>query len=462
MSLSLDYSAKRFAAAEKTALSYISSTGISELLRGGVLLALSGGADSVFLLHLLAKHAREKGFLLLALHVNHHLRGKEATRDAEFCRTLCNSLGVRFECLDVDVDAERKKGKIGTEEAARRVRYRALREALSRHPELSCIATAHHATDQLETVMFQMLRGGGLRAVGGMSPVRFPIIRPLLCLSRKEIEGALADAGGIYVTDSTNADIGYTRNYLRREILPRLFRINRSPERAVFRMTEAISHDNALLDELAWAARKDAPVCGDGIDAIYLSSLHEALRRRVIVLLYEEQRDKDASHIAIEHTHIVSISRLLRSGRTAFSLAVPNRLYAVLRDGVFSFRRATHSDAASYVHIPLSEGEHSLPGGFFLNVQRGEKEIFVRCFSFLHKIDTTTAISSDIINGELYMRARMPQDAYRFRGHTHSLKKMYNEAKIPLAIRPYLPILCDRNGILWVPFFPVREKLCKD
>ena len=462
MSRRLDYSAKRFAEAEKKVLSYSSATGISECLSGGVLLALSGGADSVFLLHILNRLARKKNFSLLAVHVNHHLRGAEATRDADFCRALCMELGVRYECLDVDVDAEKKNRKLGTEEAARRVRYRALRAALAEHSELSCIATAHHATDQVETVMFQMLRGGGLHAICGMAPVRMPIIRPLLCLSRKEIEEALSVVGCAYVTDSTNADIGYTRNYLRREILPRLLRVNREPERAVLRMSEALSHDASLLDELARSARACAPLRGDGVDAAYLSSLHEALRRRVLILLYEEQREKEASHIAIEHTHIVNISRLLQSGRASFSLAVPNRLYAVLCDGVFLFRRSLPEDTLPSESIAISEGRHSLPGGFFLDVRYEASEIFVRCFSFLHKIDITTAISSDIINGDMYVRTRMPHDAYRFRAHTHSLKKLYNEAKIPLAIRPHLPILCDREGILWVPFFPVREKACKD
>lgn len=462
MSHPLDYSVARFASAEKKVLSYVFDTKMKEHLCRGVLLALSGGADSVFLLHLLARLSKKEQFPLLAVHVNHHLRGDEATRDADFCRDLCATLGVFFECLDVDVAAEQRDGGFGTEEAARRVRYRALRATLAAHPELSCIATAHHATDQLETVLFQALRGGGLRAVSGMAPVRLPIVRPLLCLSRTDVEEALAAAGGTYVTDSTNADVGYTRNYLRREILPRLSRINREPERAVLRMTEALSHDAAFLDALARSARDAAPQRGDGVDAAYLSSLHEAMRRRVLILLYEEKRDKEAAHIAIEHTHIVSISRLLKSGRTAFSLAVPNRLYAVLRDGVFSFCRAPQKEEPIEGRIPLTEGDISLPGGFTLSTRYGDGTVFVRCFSFLHKMDITAAISSDIINGDVYVRSRMPQDSYRFRGHTHSLKKMYNEGRIPLAVRPYLPVLCDRDGILWVPSFPIREKLCKD
>ena len=462
MSHPLNYSAAGFASAEKKVLAYISDTGMDAHLCRGVLLALSGGADSVFLLHFLARLAKRAGFPLLALHVNHHLRGDEAERDADLCRELCAGLGVALECLDVDVAAEQREGGFGIEEAARRVRYRALRAVLASHPELSCIATAHHATDQLETVLFQALRGGGLRAVSGMAPVRLPIVRPLLCLSRTEIEGALSEAGGAYVTDSTNADISYTRNYLRHEILPRLSRINREPERAVLRMTDALSHDAAFLDAMARSARDAAPQRGDGVDAAYLASLHEAMRRRVLILLYEEKREKEAAHIAIEHTHIVNISRLLRSGRTAFSLAVPNRLHAVLRDGVFFFCRAPQAEAPIAGQIPLTQGEISLPGGFSLNTRYDGNTVFVRCFSFLHKIDITAAISSDIISGDVYVRARMPQDSYRYRGHTHSLKKMYNEARIPLAVRPYLPILCDREGILWVPFFPVREKLRKD
>ena len=462
MSRPLDYSAKRFTAAEKAVLSYMSQTGVLSQLSGGVVLALSGGADSVFLLHLFARLANKRRFPLLAVHVNHHLRGIESDRDEAFCRELCASLGVPFECRDVDVAAEMKKGRFGTEEAARRVRYRALRVVLAEHPELSCIATAHHATDQLETVLFQMLRGGGLRSVAGMAPMRLPLIRPLLCLSAKEIKAALSDAGCSYVTDSTNTDVGYARNYLRHEILPRLLRINPMPERAILRMTESLSHDGALLDALAHKARRAAPIRGDGIDAAYLRSLHEALRRRVLIMLYEEQREKDASHIALEYTHIVSISRLLQSEKIAFSLAVPNRLYAVLCDGAFSFCREPKRKIVPMGCTMLSEGDTTLPGGFFLNIRHEDGNAVIRCYSILHKIDITATISSDIINGDMFVRTRMPKDAYRFRGHTHSLKKLYNEAKIPLNIRPYLPILCDGDGILWVPFFPIREKLCED
>ena len=437
---------------------YMDECGITPHIRKGALVALSGGADSVLLLHILAHLSARDGFALHAVHVHHHLRGGEADRDAEFCRALCRRLGVGFTLLDVDVPAEMRRLGTGAEETARRLRYLALRRELAAHTELSCIVTAHHATDHLETVLFQMLRGGAAGALIGIRPVRPPVVRPLLCLTRGEVEAALAAEGIDYVTDSTNLSIAYARNFIRHELLPRVFRLAPQAERTVLRMSEAVRQDAELLDELAAEARANAPVMGDGIDASYLRGLREPILRRVLLLLYRERREERLAHIPLEHTHLLAISRLLASGRPSFCYAVPCRLFAVCRDGAFFFTKHIPCEASVTAKIPLSEGENLLPGGFTVTVKTTADSVLVRCFSILHKLDIEAAISPAIINGGMYCRGRLPGDAYAFRGHTHSVKKLYNEQKIPMAVRPSLPILCDDDGILWIPHFPVREK----
>ena len=440
---------------ERRFRTYAAETGALEAMQGGVLLALSGGMDSVLLMHLLVRLAKEQGFPLLAVHVHHHLRGGEADRDAEFCRALCATLSVPFEIAHCDVPAEARRQRRGIEETARRMRYGALRAVL-RRCDLACIATAHHAQDQLETVLLQMLRGGGLQALVGMRPVRLPLIRPLLGLTREEIAAAVTAEGFSYVDDSTNVDTAYTRNYLRAEILPRLASVNGNATQAVCRMCEGLAHDADLLEILTDRAITDAPPCDGGVDVAYLMTLHEAIRRRVILRLYAAARGDDRADVPLEHVHLTAITRLLATGRRRFSVAVPCALHAICEAGVFSFR-VKEAAPAPISHTALTEGDTCFPGGVTLNLRREGATVFLRCFSFLHKIDIVTAFSSAIINGELYCRGRLPGDAYRFRGHRRLLKKAFNEAKVPQELRELLPVVCDNAGILWVPYLPVRE-----
>ena len=443
-----------FLSLEERVLSYMDGEGMLKALPSGVLLALSGGADSVFLLHILARLAEKRPFRLFALHVHHHLRGAEADRDAAFCVTAASKLSVPCALHDVDVLAEAERG--GVEAAARRLRYRSLRSEKERLG-LGVVATAHHATDHLETLLYQMLRGGGIRALLGIRPMQGDLMRPLLVLSRKEIEEALLTSHIPYVTDTTNEDRAYTRNRLRGEVLPPLVSALPSAERGARRLSEALSHDAALLDSLADEALLAAPRMGEGIEADYLRKLPEALRRRLFVRLYEEKRGSALSDVPLEHTHITALSRLLLSDRPSFSLSVPCRLYARLRDGSFFFAEAA-GEEPSLSERPLYEGENTLPGGFTVTLSYRLGDAILHCSSKLYKIDIMVAFSRDIIEGELTVRGRIPGDAYFFRGHTHSLKTLYNEKKIPLAARPHLPLICDQGGILWMPLCPVREK----
>ena len=438
---------------------YLLQNGMEEAMRGGVLLALSGGMDSVLLLHLLSRLAAERDFSLLAVHVHHHLRGDEADRDAEFCRALCAGLSVPFELVHCDVPREAERLRRGVEETARKMRYGALRSMLSSRA-LACIATAHHANDHLETLLFQMVRGGGLSSLVGIRPCRAPLIRPLLAFGRDEIAAVVKEEGLSYVTDSTNADMAYARNYLRAEVVPRLLAVRENAATAAVRMSEGLAHDHALLEQLTDQAMAAAPPCDGGVEVAYLLTLHEALRRRVLLRLYAAARRAESMDVPLEHVHLVEISRLLALGKRRCSVAVPDELCAVCEDGVLSFcRRLPAVEELSPTQ--LCEGDNLLPNGVTVSIKRDGDTISVRCFSFLHKMDIMTAFSSAIINGDIYCRGRLPKDAYRFRGHTRLLKKALIEHKIPARVRSVLPILCDDLGILWVPFLPVRENtLC--
>ena len=191
--------------------------------------AVSGGADSVCLLLVLNELKDRMNFELETIHVEHGIRGEESCRDARFVESLCRRLSISCHVEQVDVPAYSRETGMGTEEAARVLRYQAFsRYALERNGK---IVLAHHMEDNAETVLFQMLRGSSLNGMCGMSASRedeagVTYIRPLLEIRRGEIEAYLESAGQMYCTDSTNLETEYHRNYLRKEILPRLAEIN--------------------------------------------------------------------------------------------------------------------------------------------------------------------------------------------------------------------------------------------
>lgn len=192
-----------------------------------VTVGLSGGADSVCLFTLLSELKRLLGISLQAVHVNHNLRGEEALRDQEFCRSLAAAYGETFTAVSVDVTGYAAAKGMTEEESGRVLRYAALNEQAAAFAERmsanhALIAVAHHADDQAETVLMNLMRGSGLKGLTGMSPVRDNIIRPMLCVGREDIVGYLRERGISYVDDSTNFENDHTRNRLRNIIIPEL------------------------------------------------------------------------------------------------------------------------------------------------------------------------------------------------------------------------------------------------
>nr|WP_243019612.1 tRNA lysidine(34) synthetase TilS [Clostridium sp. AM30-24] len=185
----------------------------------GVLAAVSGGADSVCLLLLLNGMAAELGIRVFAFHMNHGIRGEEADRDEQFVEELCKQLEIPLTVAHEKVETYAEEHGLSGEEAGRILRYRHLEETAERY-QCAKIAVAHHEDDDAETVLLNLFRGSGLAGLSGIRPVRGKIIRPLLCVSRKEIEEYLKEQGFSWCEDSTNRENDYTRNKIRNELLP--------------------------------------------------------------------------------------------------------------------------------------------------------------------------------------------------------------------------------------------------
>lgn len=216
------------------------------------LVALSGGADSVALLLVLA----DLGYSVEAVHCNFHLRGEESNRDESFCRELCESAGIRLHVVHFDTQSFAKLHGISIEMAARDLRYSYFHQ-LKKDLGAESICVAHHKDDLAETVLMNLVRGTGLLGLTGIRPKNGDVVRPFLCVGRKDIEAFLASRGQEFVTDSTNLVDDVTRNNVRLNIIPLLKRINPSVTDSVASTAQHVADALKLLEESTdeWIAK---------------------------------------------------------------------------------------------------------------------------------------------------------------------------------------------------------------
>lgn len=245
-----------------------------------VLCAVSGGADSVCLLHWLSSHSEELEIEVEAAHFEHGIRGEESVRDMEFVMHLCEEWNIPLTVERALVPAYAGEHSLGIEEAARNLRYDFLYRT-ARKRGCTRIATAHNADDNVETVLFNLARGTGLSGLCGIPPVRDQIVRPLLTTSRREIEEYLSENGLPHVEDSTNENTEYSRNRIRREVVPVLRELNPNLEAAVSRMSGLLRSDEEYLDLLAGEFIKEF-YNGESVPSKRLAALPEPVKSRVI------------------------------------------------------------------------------------------------------------------------------------------------------------------------------------
>lgn len=255
-------------------------------LSDSVMVALSGGADSVSLLRAIT----DGGIFseVRACHLNHGLRGEESDADEEFCRRLCGRLGVSLDVKRVSVN-ELKENHESVEEAARRVRYDFFRSCVECFGGV--VATAHTASDNTETVLFNLTRGTGAAGLCGIPPVRYSegltVIRPLIYCTRTDVEEYLAELSQDYVTDKTNLCTDYSRNRIRLNVIPELEKINPSLSRSVSRMTKSLRADNEFLDGLT-AGYLERFKSGRGWIAAELNALPEPIKLRAVRMILQD------------------------------------------------------------------------------------------------------------------------------------------------------------------------------
>lgn len=394
-----------------------------------VLCACSGGADSVCLLHSLLAVGETLGFRVAAAHYNHNLRGEESRRDAEFVEELAQKFGVELILGAGDVAARARERSCGIEETAREMRYSFLMQAAG-EIGAQLIATAHNANDNAETLLMRLIRGTGTRGLSGIPPVREKIVRPLLTVSRQEIEDYLSRHSLPFVQDSSNFEDTYTRNRIRHQLLPVLEEI--SPG-IVERLNRTAAHLRADEEFLSGEARKiilQAERAGDTlrIPAVQLAQSSPAVAIRAARMLLGELR---AGNDNCTSAHLQALLELCQGEKASGELQLPG--------GIFVRRE--------YEMIVLTTKQPDFIVGRHLLNMPGETKIGrcrLTCREYWYNGEQHQPYHF-FLSGrhrEIFVRARRTGDMLCRPGRkSKSLKKLFIDEKIPLRCRDALPVL---------------------
>ena len=416
-----------------------------------VVVGLSGGADSVALLHLLLSLREELSLsAVTALHVNHGLRGEEALRDQRFVEQLCEQLGVPLTVCTCDVAALAAERRIGVEEAGRAARYQKLEEAAAALP-MGRIATAHTASDNVETLLLHLCRGSGLHGLAGIPPVRGRVVRPLIDCTREEIETYCEEHGLAYVTDSTNTDVSYARNRIRQLVVPQLKAINPQAETAIGRV---IARARELDDRVAVQARQaiaDATMDDGAYCRRTLSALDPTVKAAVLRTLLGDRGEQRGSEV-----HIRRAAELLRTGGTM--TVSEGRRFTVEGDRVEI--AAPAQAVPPFRFDDVRPGDEWCIGGERWCLRLFSREEYEQKLN-ISKFFFANACDYGKIGDSLCVRQRLPGDGFHpvGRGCGKTLKKLFNEAAVPVAERDTLPVLCDGQGIVLVAGFGCDERV---
>lgn len=411
-----------------------------------VVVGVSGGADSMALLHVLLE-LQKSGTLpvrVLAAHVQHNLRGEESRQDEEYVRRMCREWGVELFVENADVAGEAARRRTGLEETGREIRYAFFQKIASQHAPCR-IATAHNRRDHMETVLLHLTRGSGLSGCTGISPLRGSIIRPLLFCSREEIEEYCREKGIAFRQDSSNRDMAYSRNRIRHEVIPSLIRINPQVEEAFLRFSESVREDNTCLEQMGGELAGRA---AEGNHGYRLSTL--SLAPRAVCMRALRQIAAIECCPALEADHIRQLHGLIEGNTGSVTLPGGRQVYAA--QGRLWF-------CPKETPVPPSLEIGVAPGGTY--------EFCGKTLSFsilsleeyengkkINKILLKNALDYAMIDSSLFIRPRRPGDAYKPVGRpTKTLKRLFNEAGLPLWEREQVPVLCDRSTILWVAGF---------
>ena len=435
-----------------------------------IVAGVSGGADSVCLLFVLCALREKLGFRIVVCHVNHGLRGEAADRDEQYVEKLCGDLGVPCRVFREDVELFARNGKYSQEEAGRLLRRRAFEE-VCRESGGTKIATAHHRDDNAETLLLNIARGTGIRGLCGIRPVYGKWIRPLLCLSRHEIEEGLREQGIAWCTDATNEEDSYTRNRIRHNILPALEKqVNAGAAEHLSELAvqaaEIWDYMERQTDE-AWNLCVEEHAGGritvrDGAFAGLAPAVRKMLIHRCICRAAGTEKN-------IESVHVSAVMELF-DRQTGRSADLPGTVRAVRTYGAVELQRGctgtNTEERPAVLNIP---GETRIPEmGVRITCRIADETDFISAKEIPQK-SYTKLFDYDIIKYSLSARTRRPGDylTVDVRGRRQKLKAYFINEKVPRPERDRMLLIADGDHIIWIPgmrmssAYQVREQTKK-
>ena len=403
-----------------------------------VAVGVSGGADSMALLHVLLELKEVYQMNIIACHVNHGIRGKTADRDEMFVIRECEKLGVEVHVLSADVPGGAERERLGVEEYGRRLRY----EFFNSVADNVIIATAHTLSDRCETLIFNITRGTSVKGLCSIPAQRDNIVRPLIDCTRDEIEKYCSDNSIEYITDETNFEDIYSRNRIRLNVIPELKRLNPSVEKSFFRLISNAEEENDFISDFSKQIAEKAKI-ENGYDADLISRQHSAVVKRVIAEIIISE-----TGLVPESIHITQVADILGGGKTEI---IGNTVVEV-SNGVLKINPKTE-DIYDWEFDFTSFSAETPVGTIKAKILNKNK---LPPKQFVHN----KVLDYDSIVGGLIIRNRRPGDKIRLAGSscTKTLKKLFNEKH--LENRNNIPVLADELGVCWVRGLGCAER-CK-
>ena len=437
--------------------------------------AFSGGADSRLLLELTLRALLERfgeagRERVVAIHLHHGIRGEEADRDLTFCQRVCAELGVELVFDRVDVPAMAAASGESLETAARRARYAFFGRVMAEQG-ISVLMTAHHADDNLETVLERLLRGSGTRGMGGIPSLRMladhregrmaVLYRPLLEWTRRDIRAACREWGLDYITDSTNEADDCLRNRIRHTVVPALEAIagEDAPQRAAYRMTRITREDEDFLNGVAERQiHTTLSPHGEGLGVEDLRGLHPAISKRALMALYRNAlltHTKGEGQATLSAVHVEALLELACKGIPESFMPLPGGMEGRVRDGFLYVIPADTADSLPSPDEPVALNEGTTPwGDVTVTVER--------CEQALRPCEGKDVFASAVFPATLPLpltaRGRRAGDTILSHGMTKKLKKLLCDKDVPLYLRDHIPLICLSDGTpLWYPSAAFRD-----
>ncbi len=378
-----------------------------------VLIGVSGGADSIALLEFFVSVKEKYDLDICVAHIEHGIRGEDSVNDAEFVENYCKKLGVNFYLKTIDAPNLAKKAKMGVEEYSRMARYDFFNTI-----ECDKIATAHNLTDNIETLLFRLARGTGLKGACSIPAVRGKIIRPFIEVSSGEIRKWCNDNNIPYRVDCTNSDSAYSRNLIRLEILPLFEKLNANYQDNIENFISDVNEDYAFIDDYVKSIYPKI-VKNNEIDLPKLNELDLSIKKRILIMFFDE------NGYSLNRIHLQSVIDItLKSGKSQ----IKENVFAISAKG--KIRIAKFND--------LNKKDEFVTK--ILNIDEfKDKNIDFYC-------------DCDKIVGNIIIRAKQAGDRIKPAGRNVSktLKKLFNESAYPIEKRDKKIVVCDDIGIVGV------------